>query len=144
CATVEPGLCEMLRRFRDAGLSMGVVSNTFVPGAILDSHMQDHGLLEILPVRVYSCDVGFRKPNPKIFNIALERCNLQPGQTLFVGDSPKADIGGANRMGMVSILKDPANRHATSRFKPAHRIRSIMELPAIVEKLNGQTTRNDS
>ena len=56
---------------------------------------------------------------------------------MFVGDSPKADIRGANRAGMVSVLKDPDNRHGSSRIQPCHRIRSITELADIVDQYNG-------
>lgn len=137
CAKCEPHLPELLAALSDSGLKLGVISNTFVPAAVLDGQLQAAGLLDLLPVRVYSCDVGFRKPNRKIFQIALDRCGLLAGGTLFVGDSPKADIAGANRMGMISVLKDPADRHANSRFKPAHRIRQMAELPAIIAKYNG-------
>jgi len=136
-ATVEDGLDETLARLRDAGLTLGLVSNTFIPGDVLDRHLEREGLLEFLPIRVYSCDVGYRKPSRRIFRAALERADLKPDEAMFVGDSLRADIKGANRMGLVSVLKDPAGRHDGARIQPHHRIRCIADLHDIVEQYNG-------
>jgi HAD superfamily hydrolase (TIGR01509 family) len=131
-AIVEEGLRDVLAGLRDSGLTLGIVSNTFVPAQVLDRHLDREGLLELFPVRVYSCDVGYRKPNRRIFAAALHRLALPARETLFVGDSPGADIHGANRMGMVSVLKDPASRHRNGRCRPRHRIARLGELPRIV------------
>lgn len=136
-AIVEEGLREVLAGLRDSGLLLGVVSNTFVPAQVLDRHLDREGLLELLPIRVYSCDVGYRKPSRRIFAAALDQLALPAGQTLFVGDSPGTDIYGANRVGMVSVLKDPASRHRNGRCRPRHRIARLGELPHIVAEHNG-------
>lgn len=133
-ATVEEGLPEMLAEMRQSGLTLGIVSNTFVPAPVLDRHLRQEGMLEPLSVRVYSCDVGFRKPRKEIFNEALSRAQLDPKATIFVGDSPRADIVGANRMGMISVLKDPTDRHIARRIPAGHRIRSILQLREIVAR----------
>lgn len=135
-AKIEPGTRGLLEEFRSQRLTLGIVSNTFVPGDVLDRHLEEAGLLELLPLRVYSCDVGFRKPAAAIFQLALERAHLEPGRTLFVGDSPRADIDGAERAGMIPVLKDPANRHALAKIRPAHRVSSLLELREIVARYN--------
>ncbi len=140
CASVEPGVREMLQQFRRDDLTLGVISNTFVPGHVLDRHLAQEHLLELLPVRIYSCDVKYRKPDPRIFQIALETAHLTPQQAIFVGDSLWADIRGANRAGLTSVLKDPLGRHQDKRIKPHHRIRSLLELPDIVLDYNDQPT----
>lgn len=137
CATVEPGLPDLLERWQGQGLLLGVVSNTFVPREVLDRHLHRVGLLEYLPVRVYSCDVRYRKPNPNIFRIALDRSGLPPEQVLFVGDSPRADIEGARRMGMRAALKDPEGRFNGADVPADHRIRRLAELDAILASGDG-------
>ena len=133
-AEMEDGAKEMLRQFLDDGLVLGVVSNTFVPGRLLDRHLECVGLLDLLPHRTYSADVGRRKPRRSIFNLALARAGLRAEQTLFVGDLPWTDIHGANRVGLVSVLKDPAGRHARSWVRPRHRIGHITELRGVVSQ----------
>ncbi len=135
-AMVEKGLAEMLGDFSKAGLKLGVVSNTFIPGEALDRHLADENLLDLLPLRIYSCDIGRRKPNRSIFSKALEKMELPPEKVMFVGDSPRADIFGSNRMGMVSVLKDPTGRHGWSASKANHRIRSILELDNLISRYN--------
>lgn len=134
-ATVEDGLAEMLQDFTDAGLSLGIVSNTFIPGEVLDRHLEEEGLLRFFDLRIYSCDVGRRKPSRRIFRAALDGLEVPACEIIFVGDSPKPDIRGANRMGMISVLKDP---HDTYRHRsachPDYRIRSITDLRTVVEK----------
>ena len=131
-ATVEQGLGGMLERFRNSGLKLGLVSNTFVPGKVLDRHLRQEQLLDLLPVRVYSCDVGYRKPDGNIFRIALQRCELSADETMFVGDSPQADIRGANAAGFISVLKDSAGKHVSDHCQAAYRIGNIMELEDVV------------
>jgi len=142
-ATLEDGTHEMLAEFLDAGLILGVVSNTFVPGRLLDRHLDQVGLLDLLAHRTYSSDVGRRKPRRGIFAHALARTGLEAGETLFVGDLPWGDIHGANRAGLVSVLKDPAKRHARSWFKPKHRIGHITELRDVVAAHNGPPGTGD-
>ena len=135
-AVMEADLPTTLRQLRDRSLTLGLVSNTFIPAEALDRHLRRESLIDLLPVRVYSCNVGRRKPHQRIFDVALGEARLRPDQTLFVGDSPRADIKGANRAGMISVLKDPAQRHAKSRIKPHHRIARIAELIDIVAGYN--------
>jgi HAD superfamily hydrolase (TIGR01549 family) len=132
CATAEAGLHQTLKSIGDSGLKLGLISNTFIPAVVLDRHLRREGLLEFLPVRVYSCDVRFRKPHPAIFQAALDRLGTVAAETIFVGDSPKADIAGANRVGMISVLKDPRALHAKSPIQPRHTIRKLGELPELV------------
>lgn len=135
--TVRPGTPDLLKRLRDRGLTLGVISNTFIPAQVLDRHLAREGLLELLPVRTYSCQVGRRKPHPHIFAHALRRAGLAPAEVLFVGDSPKADVAGANRAGMISVLLDPDGRYDRSRVAARHRIRELPELEEIVRQHNG-------
>lgn len=134
---LEEGVVAMLRQFTADGLTLGIVSNTFIPGGVLDRHLRDLGLLELFPVRVYSCDVRYRKPHRRIFRLALQRAGLDAAATVFVGDTPRADIRGARRAGMTAILKDPRARFANSRIHPDYTIRSLGELPGILEQWDG-------
>ncbi len=137
-ATAEEGLQGLLEEFCQAGMTLGVVSNTFIPGEVLDRHLEQLGLLEFLPVRVYSCDVRYRKPSRKIFRIAQERGRLLAGETLFVGDNLRADVGGANRAGMISVWKAPPGVSKASGFHPRHRISTLEELKDVVARYNGR------
>ena len=136
CASIENDLPETLAQL-SAGRTLGLISNTFIPASALDRHLKQLGLLDRLPIRVYSCDVHCRKPHPAIFRVAMERAGLAAAETVFVGDSPGADITGAHRAGMISVLKDPIGRHARGNVRANHTIARLSELRAIVAGYEG-------
>jgi REG-2-like HAD superfamily hydrolase len=116
-----------LRRLRDAGYLLGVVSN-FEPW--LESLLDRLGLTELLPVRIVSGLEGVEKPDPAIFRLALDRSGLRPDEVAYVGDIPDFDIEPSEALGMRGILIDRRGRH------PDHagdRIAALTELPALLE-----------
>jgi HAD superfamily hydrolase (TIGR01549 family) len=131
-AKIEEGLPRVLQELRDKPLKLGVISNTFIPAKVLDRHLEREGLLELLPFRIYSCDVHVRKPHPRIFQAACQLLGSRAEQVMFVGDLPKADVYGAKCAGMVTVLKDPTGKKAHYRVKPDHTIASMAQLPAVV------------
>ncbi|NIA06963.1 MAG: HAD-IA family hydrolase [Actinobacteria bacterium] len=139
-ARVAEELREVLDWLTKQNLKLGIISNTFVPGVILDGHLAREGLLDYFPVRIYSCDTKFRKPSRKIFRLALEKLSCPAQQVVFVGDVPRMDIRGARRLGMIGILKDynqPRNfRDRWLPFtKPDFTITHMRQLKEIVAKL---------
>lgn len=78
---------------------LGLVSN-------FDHHptayrlLEDHGIKGFFEVIVISSEVGYRKPGPMIFQIALDRLRVGPERALFVGDSFEIDVVGAKGVGM--------------------------------------------
>lgn len=100
---VFPDVMPALDALRAGGIRLCVISN-FVWGApelIHDLELAGH--FEHL---VISARVGFQKPNPGIFNHALQAMRIAPEHALHVGDSYKADVLGARRLGMPAVLID--------------------------------------
>ncbi|WP_179319257.1 YjjG family noncanonical pyrimidine nucleotidase [Winogradskyella helgolandensis] len=63
--------------------------------------------------------VGVKKPNPKIFNFALELAKAKANESLMIGDNIEADIEGAHNIGMDTIhfdYKDAQNNHNFKRI----------------------------
>lgn len=133
-SSVAPDVIPTLRRLRDRGLKLAIVSNTVIPGFVLDRHMDLHGILEFFPVRIYSSELGYRKPHPKIFQAALDGLGVKAQHAVFVGDVVKADIRGAQRLGMTALLRQPL---ATTRTHEVadHVIRSMSDLYQILPLL---------
>jgi FMN phosphatase YigB (HAD superfamily) len=70
--------------------------------------------------------VGVAKPDPRIFDHALEHfAEFDRDRIAYVGDSVTMDVGGATAAGLLPLLLDPHDDHAGARFD---RIRSVAQL----------------
>jgi putative hydrolase of the HAD superfamily len=54
----------------------------------------------------FSCDIGYRKPQPEAFDVIIKHSGLHPKQILMIGDSQRSDYEGALNCGIKSILRD--------------------------------------
>lgn len=67
------------------------------------SKVQHLGLSDRIQSLTISDELGVRKPNLEIFKVACERASVLPEEAMFIGDSVRNDIVGANRAGMTSV-----------------------------------------
>ena len=84
---------------------------------------------------VISGAFGRGKPDPTIFEHALERMGLNKDEAIMVGDNLMTDILGASRAGIKSVW---INRHDKERNEvvPDYEITHLEELYPILEELN--------
>jgi putative hydrolase of the HAD superfamily len=61
------------------------------------------GLLPLVDAAVFSGEVGWRKPSPRIFAAALQALGARPGAAVHVGDRVREDIDGAHAAGMRAV-----------------------------------------
>lgn len=134
-STVAPDVIPALRQLQVDGLRLGLVSNTLLPGCVLDRHLEMVGLLDFFPIRIYSSEVGYRKPKKIIFQAALDALRLPANRCLFVGDLVKTDIKGGRRMGMTTILRKTNKRQNTALAH--YQVDTIGDLPALVRQIRG-------
>ena len=62
-----------------------------------------HGIEPLIDAAFISGDLGVRKPDPRIFNIALETLGARPSECLFVDDYPER-VDAARELGICSVL----------------------------------------
>ena len=123
-ADVRPTLAAL----RDGDVRLAVVANTIHQGAVIDRHLEQLGLLEFFPVRVYSTEHGVRKPNPLLFQAALKQLGVAASEALFVGDDPKLDIFGAQRAGLRAAVRIPPHNPRGGRGMADYAIERISQL----------------
>ncbi len=105
--TLFPDSLETLRWLKSRGYRLGSVTNRGYGGPRFQREMRDLGLTELFEVVAVSCDVGYMKPHPRIFQYALDHMAIEPEQTVMVGDSLRADVEGAKTMGMLAVWRRP-------------------------------------
>ena len=135
----EPGMKEALAALQAMGLRLGCVSNAFMGAATLQRIMVERGLGEHLELIVSSCELGYRKPHPSIYQAALDAMGVKPEETIFVGDRLDADVEGPAALGMRTVLTLQYRRedHTNARVRPDAVIYHLSELVPYVQGLLG-------
>lgn len=87
-----PDVLESLQRLRRCGLELAVVANFDLT---LHEWLDQLGIGPLLSAVVTPADAGTAKPDPRIFELALERLGVAPERALHIGDSPTDEEGSA-------------------------------------------------
>lgn len=89
---------------RTSGLTLGVVSNRDLP---YQEEIDGLGMKGYFHFSLAAGEVKSWKPDPGIFEHAIQMAGSTPGQTLYIGDNYFADVVGAQRAGLRPVLYDP-------------------------------------
>jgi FMN phosphatase YigB (HAD superfamily) len=89
---------------------IGIVSNFY---GNLQAVCDETGLSPSVSVAVDSTRVGFKKPDRRIFQAALDALGTSAAETVFIGDSLRRDMAGARDMGMRHVWLRPAEAAAS-------------------------------
>lgn len=100
----SPQAQSALIRLKDAGFRLGVVSNRERPFA---EELEKIGLSPYFDFSLAAGEVQVYKPEPGIFEAALQRLDAHAHETVYVGDNYYADVVGARRAGLQPVLYDP-------------------------------------
>ena len=130
----EPDLPQTLDALQALGLRLGVISNTRWRRPWHDRELAQHGLLSYFPVRIYSADLGIRKPDPDIFAAGLTALGELPAEeVLYVGDKLDTDVAGARQAGWRTAWLLPPGKPApppTEAIQPDIMLAALRDLPA--------------
>jgi len=121
-----PDVVGTLERLRDAGFRLGLISNF---EEWLEQLLESLELSAYFEVRVISGAVGMEKPDPRIFQAALDRTGVEASESVYVGDNPFFDIEPAERLGMLAVLIDRRGRFPGH---PGPRVTTLDDLPAVI------------
>lgn len=99
---------KVLSSLKKAGLKLGLVSNA-VPST--RDKISTLSLDVYFDTIVLSGEVGHEKPDPEIFETALQDLSLTPEETVHVGDNLYADVEGAHKAGITPVLLDRADKY---------------------------------
>ena len=98
----------ILEKLKNSSITLGVVSNW---DSRLHTILKGTGLAEYFDFILASAEVGSAKPDKKIFIEAIRRSGVKPAEVCHIGDDLRADIRGANSVGIEAILIDRNSKH---------------------------------
>jgi putative hydrolase of the HAD superfamily len=130
---VYPDTIETLTQLSKDGYAMGLISNSKSDWAV-HAIVERRGLEQFFEAIVTSANLKIRKPRPEIFTQGLKALKVKPEDSVFVGDSINADVGGARHVGMRSIHVVRKPIAPTALTKPDASVTSLAEALEIINK----------
>jgi putative hydrolase of the HAD superfamily len=131
-----------IKRYDDVFATVETLSRSYVlavatngPADVQAAKLRGARLNDFFPIVVASSEVGFGKPDPRIFQAAVERMGVPLKEVLVVGDSLEKDVVGSAAAGLrcVWVNRDDTPRAGT--IPPAFEIRSLAELPDLITQI---------
>ena len=130
---VVPTLIELKQRFKLGVISNGLAVKQWEKLINLSLH-------HFFDVVVTSEEVGYEKPDRRIFEAAVEKLGVAGEECVMVGDRLDTDIRGGNLAGMRTVWvrrgKHASAEPASEEEKPDAVIGEIVELPSVLQKLS--------
>ena len=130
-----PGIREGLQALAGTGVRLGIVSNA---DGMIGPRLAQLELCQVGPgigveieCVVDSGNVGVMKPDPRIFEVAIDLLELDADRIWYVGDMPAIDVVGARRAGIKPILMDPLGLHLGADYERTPSLAGLAELIAL-------------
>jgi FMN phosphatase YigB (HAD superfamily) len=99
------------------------------PGFILRQVLRMEGVAGFFDVLVFSDEVGVRKPERAIFDMAVEKLRAKPGEVVHIGDDPRSDVWGAKNAGFRAIhLSTDIGRDKIAESDPSSLVSVTMRI----------------
>lgn len=118
---INPDTRKVLQCLRKNRMQLGIICNTGrTPGFAIRQFLNEEGIANDFNFMLFSDEVGIRKPDLRIFNMATNKANVKPYETIHVGDNLKSDIWGAKNAGYKTVyLSSEIGRDMTAESDPA-------------------------
>jgi len=130
--TLFPYAGEILKKIKDAGMKVGLVSNTIFPADYHRNEMKSFGIYDYFDFTIFSSEEKIRKPGKEIYQKALMLGGADPEETIFIGDRLVEDVGGPQSVGIKAVLKYIEGRDYSAEIEPLGTIQELRELENII------------
>lgn len=121
------GIAEVLSMLKKR-FKLGLLTNAY-DAPEQRKRISSSGLHDYFDEILISGEIGVYKPDPNVFSILLNRINVVPEKAIYIGDSIKHDVGGANSAGMKSVLfSKKSKRFSSEADYHAHGVEGLESL----------------
>jgi putative hydrolase of the HAD superfamily len=126
---------ELLLKLKDR-YQLGIITNG--PHDMQEGKIVRLGLKELFPPEQVwiSNVVGMAKPDPRIYQLALDYFNVLPEDTLFVGDSWEADVAGPLQIGMKAVWLNKYGKTPPASDSDKKPLAIVSQLHELIPYLN--------
>lgn len=140
---IHEGRRKLFRFYYDAHQTLSILSKNYKLGIIANQSKDILQLLDkfkfkdLFKVIILSSEVNIRKPDPKIFQLAIDLAANDSKYYVMIGDRLDTDIGPANKLGMKTIrytnslfkLQKPIDESETATYI----VNSLSEIPNVLQ-----------
>ncbi len=136
---LEQDAISTLETLKNRGYQLGLISNTSDDKNV-QGIVDRWGLRNFFKTIVTSAALGFRKPDPRIFQVALEHFQLPPESAAMVGDLLDADVLGANLSGIYSIWitrRAHLPGDGDLEIQPQAVVPALLQIPDLLAEVEG-------
>jgi putative hydrolase of the HAD superfamily len=137
-AAMRDGAPELLAWLASHDVRIGLISNSLWPGDAHRGDLERFGLLKYFGATTFSSECGMWKPDPRVFDLTLDRLGAHAERAVFIGDRLLEDVRGAQRAGLKAVFLEGTIDYEdidASRFAPDARISRLDELPRALSTL---------
>lgn len=128
-----PNLHEMLQSLVDQSIPLGIISNG--KGQFQMDNIKALGIEHYFETILISETEGIKKPDPRIFEKALQQLGIPANACLFVGDHPVNDVKASRDVGMLGVWKKDSQ---WDDVEADYVVEDLMEVSLIIGELVGQ------
>jgi putative hydrolase of the HAD superfamily len=97
----RPEAESMLRTLKARGLKTGLISDCSAEATV---EWPKIALSSLFDVVVFSCQVGMKKPDPRIYQKALQELEVAAVNVLYLGDGSSRELSGAAAVGLTPVM----------------------------------------
>ena len=121
--------------FDDVTRVLGKLGERYSIGAITNGNADVHhiGIGHHFEFVVTPAEAGAAKPDPAIFELALNAAGASPESVVHVGDDPMCDIAGAAALGLRTVWMNPNGHPWPDETPPDAEIRALDALVSIID-----------
>lgn len=113
CLRPNPNAVETIQSLDRIGIYLGIISDIDTWEA--DAMLAQFGIKDCFDHITTSEEIGCTKPEPAMFDAALEKATVEPERSLYVGDRYEHDMKGGSRAGLTTVAYGgSATEHADS------------------------------